>query len=111
MDFWARMRETLDKGLETSRDLYSRAREKAQDLTDRGILRFEVNQLENEAEKLIAKLGSRTFEVLVREGQNTVSKKTAGIHELIDEIEAVPARVKEKEATLEKMQRDATKKA
>ena len=110
MDFWTRMRETLDKGLDTSRDLYSRAREKAQDLTDRGILRFEINQLETEAEKLIAKLGSRTFEVLVHEGQNTLSRKTPGVHELIDEIEAVQARVKDKEASLAKLQQEGQNK-
>ncbi len=110
MDFWARMKDTLDKGIETSRDLYGRAREKAQDLTDRGILRFEINQLDSEAEKLIAKLGSRAFEVLVTEGQTTVSRKTAGMHELIDEIVAVHERLKEKEAQLAKMQQDGGKK-
>jgi transposase len=103
MDFWTRMKDTLDKGIASSRDLYDKARDKAQDLTDRGILRFEIGQLENQAEKLIAKLGSRTFEVLVREGQSTVSRKTSGVRELIEEVEAIQGRIKEKEDELEKV--------
>ena len=106
MDFWSRMKDALDKGVSSSRELYDKARERAQDLTDRGILRFEISQLENQAEKIIAKLGSRTYEVLVREGQTTVSRKTAGVKDLIEEVEAIQGRIHDKEEQLSRMHDD-----
>jgi len=111
MDFWSRMKETLDKGIATSRDLYDKARDKAQDLTDRGVLRFEISQLESRAEKLLGKLGSRAFEALVTEGQTSLSRKTAGVKELIDEIDTLQNEIKSKEEQLAGMQQEPPKKA
>ena len=62
MDFWDRIKTTIDKGLEGSRDVLGRARDKAQDLGERGVLRVEILQLENQAEKLVGKLGALAYE-------------------------------------------------
>lgn len=101
MDFWDRVKSTLDKGLEGSRDLLSKARDRAQDLGERGVLRVEIMQLENQTEKLVGKLGTVTYESLIVEKQDHVTKDTEGVRELIDEINDVHARIKEKEAALE----------
>jgi hypothetical protein len=58
-------------------------------------------QLESEAEKLTAKLGTRAYEVLVREGQSTMSKNTPGVKDLITQIGDVERRIAEKEAALQ----------
>ncbi|NBF41228.1 MAG: hypothetical protein GVY14_12525 [Spirochaetes bacterium] len=103
MDFWERFRMTVDKGVESSRGVLGKAQERARGLGEKGVLRFEIMQLESRAEKITTKLGARTFEVLVKEEQNTVSKKTPGVRELIEELSEIETRVKEKEEALERI--------
>ncbi len=104
MDFWSRMKQALDKGAATSRELFDKAKDKAQDLGEMGVLKIEISQLENQAEKLIAKLGARTFEVLVGDGQSTLSRKTSGVGELLDEIDSLRSRIADKEEALKYVQ-------
>jgi transposase len=101
MDFWDRMKNAMEKGLDSSRDVLAKAKDRAQDLGERGVLRLEIMQLENQAEKLIGKLGTRTYEALVSENRMQIDKQTEGISELIRQIDDVHARIREKEAALE----------
>lgn len=101
MDFWDRMKTTIDKGLEGSRDILGRARDKAQDLGERGVLRIEITQLENRAEKLIGKLGAVAYEALVEKGEDQLRASDAALMTVIDEINDVRARIREKEGLLE----------
>ena len=80
MDFWDRMKNALEKGLEGSKDLLGKVKDRTQDLGERGVLRIEILQLENLAEKLVGKLGARCYEALITE----IDK----IHEKIREKEA-----------------------
>jgi hypothetical protein len=101
MEFWDRVKTTIDKGLEGSRDILGKARDKAQDLGERGVLRVEIVQLENQAEKLVSKLGAVAYEALVVEKKDQLQNDSAGVQEVIDEINDVQARIKEKESLLE----------
>lgn len=101
MDFWDRMKNAMEKGLEGSRELLGKAKDRAQDLGERGVLRLEIMQLENQAEKLIGQLGTRTYEALVTEQRLRIDKQTEGIAELIAQIDEIHERVREKEAALE----------
>jgi len=101
MDFWDRVKTTIDKGLDSSREVLGRARDTAQDLGERGVLRVEIMQLENQAEKLVGKLGAVAFETLVVEKQDQLTKDAGGVRELIEEINGVQTRIKEKERLLE----------
>lgn len=101
MDFWDRMKNAMEKGLEGSRELLGKAKDRAQDLGERGVLRLEIMQLENQAEKLIGQLGTRTYEALVTEQRLQIDKQTEGIAELIKQIDEIHERVREKEAALE----------
>lgn len=103
MDFWDRMKGAIDKGVDSSRDLFGRAREKAKGLGERGVVRFEIMQLESQAEKLVAKLGSLTFEQLADDPNATVARTSPGISALLEEIKEVRARITEKEAALRAM--------
>lgn len=100
MEFWDRVKSTLDKGLEGSKELLGKARDGVQDLGERGVLRVEIVQLENQAEKLVGKLGTLTYEALIVEGKDSLGKDSEGVSELIDQINDVQARIKEKEAAL-----------
>jgi hypothetical protein len=101
MDFWDRMRIGMEKGLEGSRDLLGKARDRAQDLGERGVLRIEIMQLENQAEKLMGKLGARAYEALVKERRDRVDIQTEGISPIIHEIDEVRERIRAKELALE----------
>jgi len=106
MDFTERMKQVFDRGLESSRDLFSKARDKAQDLGEKGVLKFEIMQLESQAEKLMAKLGNRVYEALTQEGVDSVTTNTSGVHDLIAEIDQVENRVREKEQKLAQQKHD-----
>jgi hypothetical protein len=101
MDFWDRVKNAMDKGLEGSRDLLSSLKERTQDLGERGVLRLEIAQLENQAEKLLGKLGTRSYEALVTEGLPEITTSTPGISEIIAEIDTVRTQIGEKEAALD----------
>jgi hypothetical protein len=108
MDFWDRMKNAMEKGLEGSREILGKAKDRAQDLGERGVLRLEIMQLENQAEKLIGKLGTRTYEALVTEQRLQVDKETEGISELIAEIDGIRQTISEKETALEMANRKET---
>ena len=100
MSFWERMEQALNKGITTSREAFETAKEKARDLGDRGLLKYEVMQLEKMAEKRIAQLGTKVYEALVKDERNTVSKATPSIKPLLLEIEQIEKRIGEKEDLL-----------
>ena len=100
MSFWERMEQALSKGITTSREAFETAREKARDLGDRGLLKYEVMQLEKMAEKRFAQLGTKVYEALVKDERNTVSKATPSIKPLLLEIKQIEKRIGEKEDLL-----------
>ncbi len=104
MSFLDRVQETIDQGLKSSRELFGKARDKAKDLGEIGVLRFEIKQLEAQAEKLIAKLGSKTYETLVVEEQKTVSAGTQGIKEILNAIAEVKQEIELKERQIKEFE-------
>ncbi len=103
MELWDRLSNSLDKGFQTSRDLFQKAGDRARDLGERGVVRFEIMQLESQVEKLTGKLGARAYELFIKEGKGSVTKTTSGVKELLEEIASLEARVTEKESALAKM--------
>jgi hypothetical protein len=100
MGFRERMEEIVNQGLSSSRDLFDKAKDKAKDLGERGILKYELLQLEKQAEKQLAKLGGRVYEKLVIRNQTTVSREA--VKDLLDELADVKRRIEEKEELLER---------
>lgn len=100
MAFWERMEKALSKGIETSKEVLEAAREKAKDLGDKGLLKYEILQLEKQAEKRFTQLGTTVYETLVREEHQTVSKSTAKIKVLLQDIEDIEQRINEREQAL-----------
>lgn len=103
MELWDRVSNALDKGFQTSKELFEKAGDRARDLGERGVVRFEIMQLENQVEKLIGKLGARAYELFIKEGKSSVTKSSAGVKDLLEEIAQLEARITEKESTLAKM--------
>jgi len=103
MGFWERMKEAVDKGIETSRDVLGKAADKAKELGEKGVLKFEIMQLENQAQKKFAQLGAAVFEQLVKQGAESVSGETEGIKALIEELVKIEKKTDEKEEALKKI--------
>jgi hypothetical protein len=98
MGFRERMDEIINQGVSSSRDLLDKAKEKAKDLGERGILKYELLQLEKQAEKLLAKLGGRVYEKLVSKDQATVSREA--VRDLLADLSDLKQRIEEKEELL-----------
>jgi hypothetical protein len=103
MGFWERMKDVLDKSLETSKDVLEKARDKAKELGEKGVLKYEIMQLERNAEKKIVLLGTKIYELLVKEEKNSISKSTPGVKELLEELMNLEEKVDEKEEAMKKL--------
>ena len=98
MSFWDRMQEVVNQGLESSREVIGKAKEKARDLGEKGLLRYEITQIERQAEKKFSQLGVAVYEKLVMKDQATVSKEA--LSELLEDIRELKDRLEKLEADL-----------
>jgi two-component SAPR family response regulator len=80
-----------------TKDLASKAGEKAKDLGAMGMVKLEIMQLESHAEKVIARLGNEVYRALVEKNGNSVSRDTPLISDMLKEIEGLRARIELKE--------------
>ena len=95
-----RLAKALDEGLDASKDFLQKAKEKAQDLGEKGSHKLEIMKLEHQAEKKFALLGTNVFETLVEKNQETVSKGTPAIKALIQDLIEIEKKIDEHEALM-----------
>ncbi|GHV39644.1 hypothetical protein AGMMS49546_12070 [Spirochaetia bacterium] len=122
MAFSDRMKELLDRGVSVSRDLAAKAGEKAQDwgekgyhaskefvakagakaqdLGERGVLTLEIKQLENQAQKLVGRLGTEVYHAFAEKGAKTVSVDTPAVKTLLGELSSVREAIEKREEEL-----------
>jgi uncharacterized phage infection (PIP) family protein YhgE len=101
MSFWDRMEEVVNQGLESSREVIGKAKEKARDLGEKGLLRYEITQIERQAEKKFSQLGAAVYERMVRKDQATVSRDA--LSELLDDIRELKNRLEKLEDDLKEV--------
>ena len=99
MTFAEKMQGIINKGVAATKDLASKAGEKAKDLGAMGMVKLEIMQLESHAEKVIARLGNEVYRALVEKNGTAVSRDTPLISDMLKEIEGLRAKIglKEKE--------------
>jgi capsule polysaccharide export protein KpsE/RkpR len=97
MTFAERMKDLIDKGAATSKDLAQKAGEKARELGAKGTLKVEIMQLQSQAQRLIGKLGSEVYSALVESNQATVGRDNPNVSALLKQIEGVRASIEAKE--------------
>jgi hypothetical protein len=98
MGIWDKMEQLIGQGIGTSKELFARAKDKAQELGEMGLLRYEITQLQKHAESLFARLGMTVYDKLVVKGQATVSKDA--VKELLADLQDVKQRIEQKEGDL-----------
>ena len=100
MKLWNRIEKAVEQGLDASRGVLDKARIGAKDLSEMGVLKFDVLQLERQSMKLLSQLGNEVYDAFTARGQSTVSKNTVGVKELVSELVDIESRIDEKERAL-----------
>lgn len=107
MDFWARVKETLDKGLKASKQMFDKAGDAAKDLGEKGVLRIEIRELESQVKDLLHSLGISVYQQLEKEGKASVTAKNPEVTEIIARIRAAEAEIVLREGKLELLKNQA----
>ena len=100
MTFSERMKEVLEQGLAASKDLAVKAGAKAQDLSERGILMWDIKQLEGQAQKLMARLGNEAYIAFTEHDQSTLDREDVEIRTILQEIAMIKDAIENKETEL-----------
>ena len=100
MTFSERMREMLEQGWTASKELAAKAGAKAQDLGERGMLMWDIKQLENQAQKLLTRLGNETYSAFTERDQSSIDKDTGEFKTILEEISVVKEAIDKKETEL-----------
>ena len=100
MTFSQRMKELLEQGWNASKEFAIKASEKAQDLGERGILMWDIKQLENQAQKLISRLGSEAYVAFTERGNSTIDKDAVEFRIILEELTQIREQIEKKEYDL-----------
>ena len=100
MTFGDRMKEMLEQGWTASKDLAMKAGAKAQDLGERGLLMWDIKQLESMAQKILARLGNETFIAFTERDQETINREAVEFRTIINELISIKDQIEKKEAEL-----------
>jgi len=98
--FSERMRNWVEQGVSASKHLAEKAGAAAQDAGEKGVLKIEIMQLESQAQKLVARLGSEAYALLVEQRKATISSEDPSIRGILAEVASIRAAIEKKEAEL-----------
>ncbi len=87
MDWKQRLEQSLNQGYDVTRKLFGKAKERAVELGEHGVLSLEVRQLEAKYTDLLTSLGTKVHNLLIHEKRSTVTAKSQGVKELLEQIE------------------------
>ena len=100
MTFGERMKELMEQGLAASKEFVIKAGAKAQDLGERGILMLEIKQLENQAQKLIARMGNDAYIAFTEKDQSVIEREQAEFKITLRDIAMIRDAIERKEKEL-----------
>lgn len=100
MTLWNRIEKAVGEGLDVSREVLDKAREGAKELGEKGVLKFDILLLERQSMKLRSRLGQEVYDAFGARAQQTVSRDTVGVKELIADLADIERRIEQKEQAL-----------
>lgn len=100
MSIFDDMRTVLDSGLKESRKAWESARDRVRQLGDESVTSLDIRQLRSEREKIVRDLGQLVLDSFSSGERKTISPKTPGVKELLEELEQLDRTIEEKEAAL-----------
>jgi len=108
MDWKEKLEKGLNQGLDSSKKLFDGAKQQARKLGEQSVLSLEVRQLESKRTDALLELGSRVYELLSLEGQSTVTNRSSGVKDHLEELEEINRMLEQKRASLKKEERKKT---
>ena len=103
MNLWNRIEKAVGQGLDVSREVLDKAREGAKDLSEKGVLKFDIMQLERQSMKVLSRLGQEVYDAFSVRNESSVSRDTVGVKELVAELGDIERRIEEKETALARL--------
>ena len=100
MTFSERMKDLLEQGWTATKEAAVKAGAKAQDLGERGLLMWDIKQLENQAQKQLTRLGTEVFLSFTEKGETSITNDADEIKTILDEIVKIKDNIERKEAEL-----------
>jgi len=100
MTFSERMKDLLEQGWAVSKDLAMKAGAKAQDLGERGLLMWDIKQLENQAQKCLTRLGNEAYIAFTERNQTTLEREATECSTLLAELAKIKDQIEQKENEL-----------
>jgi hypothetical protein len=94
------MKEFFENGWEASKEFAKKAGAKAQDLSERGLLMWDIKQLENQAKKLFASLGNVIFIAFIDHDKTTIKRDSEEIKIILNELINIKEQIESKENDL-----------
>jgi hypothetical protein len=94
------MKDLLEQGWTVSKEIAAKAGAKAQDLGERGLLMWDIKQLENQAQKLLTRLGSEVYIAFKDRDLTTVDRDSVEVRTILEELEIIKNQIEVKENEL-----------
>ncbi|HDQ15197.1 MAG TPA: hypothetical protein ENN41_10330 [Sediminispirochaeta sp.] len=98
MDWKQKFEQGLSQGLDTSKKVFGEAKKQAQRIGEQSVLAIDIKQLETKQSDTLMQLAEKVYGLLVEEGQTTISARTPGIKDLLEELQQTRALLSEKRA-------------
>ncbi|MCL2265337.1 MAG: hypothetical protein FWC22_04770 [Treponema sp.] len=100
MTFSERMKDMLEQGWAASKDLAMKAGAKAQDLGERGMLMWDIKQLENQAQKQLIRLGNDAYAAFTDRDQQVIDRESVEFKTILNELAIIKEQIEKKEYEL-----------
>ncbi len=86
-----------EKGVKASKEIAGKAGAKVQEMGEIGVLRFEIKQLEGQAQKQIGKLGLEAYKAFVDRGAKSITVDTPAVKIILAELASIQQTIDQKE--------------
>ncbi|WP_148223865.1 hypothetical protein [Spirochaeta thermophila] len=103
MDFLAKLRELVDKGVDVSAEFLAKAKAKAEEAGEKGALRVEIYQLEQKAKQVSTLLGAEVYHAFIEKGQKTITAESPAIRDHLEELSRLRSLLETKQRRLEEL--------
>ena len=103
MAFSDQLRNMVNRGMAASREIATKAASQAQTWGEMGVLKVEVVQLRNQAEKLTAQLGAEAYAAFAERKEPSLSAEDTAVRDLIGRIADLGKLIEEKEAAFHRL--------
>ena len=100
MTFSERMKDMLEQGWTASKEFAIKAGAKAQDLGERGLLMWDIKQLENQAQKLLTRMGNEAYIAFTDRDQTAIEREAVEFKTILDELASIREQIEKKEYEL-----------